>query len=207
MQGVCYVVGAGAFTTRDLNPREDDYIIAADGGYRSLFAAGLHADLLVGDLDSLGRHPDAGIPVLRYPAEKDDTDMGLAIRAGCERGYRSFMMYGAGGGRIDHFLANIQLMCRYSRMGCNMRLVDEKIDIYAITDGGLMLPRRENGTLASVFCQGDSAEGVTLNGLKYPLDNATLTYDMPLGVSNEYASDGNASVSVEKGTLIVVVEL
>ncbi len=207
MLNTCYVVGAGNFTPRGLNVREHDFVIAADGGYGSLCGIGITADLLVGDFDSINALPAGNIPTKRFPVEKDDTDIGIALREGYKLGYRSFMMYGAGGGRIDHYIANIQLLCRYSRMGCEMRLVDTECDIYALTNGTLCLPSCKKGTLVSVFCSGDSAEGVTLLRLKYPLDNAVLTCDMPLGISNEYASNDAACVTVRKGTLYIIVHI
>lgn len=207
MSGICWLVGAGAFTARELKPEQGDIVIAADGGLKSLNDAGIKADMLIGDFDSLRAPVPEDIPVLRYPVEKDDTDMGIAMQESYERGFRSFKLYGGGGGRIDHLIANIQLMCRYSRLGCRVRLVDVNSDIYTVTDGRLVLPIRKKSTLVSVFCNGDSATGVTLEGLKYPLNDATLACDRPLGVSNEYAADGTASVSVEKGTLFLMVNL
>jgi thiamine pyrophosphokinase len=53
-----------------------------------------------------------------------------------------------------------------------------------------------------VFSAGERAEGVTLKGLKYPLEDATLTCDYPLGVSNEFAG-GPAEVTVRDGTLLI----
>ena len=201
----CYLVGAGDFTARDFAPKPGDFVIAADGGYTSLAGIGVVPDLLVGDFDSLAQRP-AEVPVHVFPVEKDDTDMGLAILEGWQRGYREFALYGADGGRIDHLLANLQLLGGLSARGATPRLIGSAFDVYAVTDGALTLPPRERGTLVSVFCHGAIAEGVTLTGLKYPLLEATLTCDRPLGVSNEY-SEGVATVTVGKGTLLVFVAL
>jgi len=201
----CYLVGAGDFTTRGFAPREDDFIVAADAGYRSLEALGRKPDLLVGDFDSLAERPE-GVPVREFPAEKDDTDMGLALEEGWARGCREFVFYGADGGREDHFVANLQLLGGTSRRGARVRMVCRNYDVHAVTNGVLALPQRETGTVVSVFCHGARAEGVTLEGLKYPLDRAVLTCDRPLGVSNEYRG-GAASVTVESGTLLVFVML
>ena len=113
----CYIVGAGDFTSRGLAPAEGDLLIAADGGYDWLRQSGLTPDFLLGDLDSLGVLPSlpAKTKLLRYPVEKDDTDTALALEEGWNRGYRSFALYGCGGGRPDHFLANLQTMARYAK--------------------------------------------------------------------------------------------
>jgi len=158
---------------------------------------------VVGDFDSLGARP-AEVPTIPYPVEKDDTDMGIAIAEGWARGYRSFRMYGADGGRQDHYLANLQLLGGLSARGGEARMVSAAYDVYGLTDGTLRLPPRKRGSLVSVFCHGSRAEGVTLTGLRYPLSEATLTCDHPLGVSNEYAAQA-AAVTVVKGTLLVYV--
>ena len=68
----------------------------------------------------------------------------------------------------------------------------------------LALPPRPGGTLVSVFCQGDRAEGVTLAGLAYPLSDAALTGDFPLGVSNRRLDGQPATVAVRRGTLLIL---
>lgn len=68
----------------------------------------------------------------------------------------------------------------------------------------LALPPRPGGTLVSVFCQGDRAEGVTLAGLAYPLSDAALTGDFPLGVSNRRLDGQRATVAVRRGTLLIL---
>lgn len=201
----CYVVGAGDFTARGFTPAHGDLVIAADAGYNALSAIGVKPDLLVGDFDSLAVRP-ADVPLRVFPAEKDDTDTGLALSEGWARGYREFVLYGADGGRVDHYLANLALLGGLSRRGARAMLVGTVFDVYALTEGTLALPEREQGTVVSVFCHGEYAEGVTLKGLKYPLHLATLTCDHPLGVSNEFAEQA-ASVTVVKGTLLVFVAL
>ena len=211
----CYIVGAGDFTPRGFAPVPGDLVLAADGGYRALYSLGYMPDLLLGDFDSLGDLPlPPDLPVLRFPARKDDTDTGLALRHGLDRGYRDFALYGCAGGRVDHLLANLQSMARVSRLGATIRLAAPEYDAWALTGPApdasapgpvatLTLPDRPGGTLVSVFCHGDRAEGVTLTGLSYPLDGADLTGDFPLGVSNRRLEGQPATVSVRRGTLLI----
>lgn len=201
---VCYIVGAGEFTPRDFQPQAEDLVIAADGGLRALDQIGAKPQLLIGDLDSLGAYDlPAELPLEKHPTEKDDTDTGIALSRGYALGYRRFRLYGCGGGRVDHLLANFQSMCRWSRAGAELRLIATDYTAYALTDGTLLLPRREPRTTVSIFCHGDKAEGVTLKGLKYTLDNAVLTCDYPLGTSNEHTA-APAEISVQNGTLLIV---
>ena len=130
----CYIVGAGDFTPRGFAPVPGDLVLAADGGYRALYSLGYTPDLLLGDFDSLGDlrlPPD--LPVLRFPARKDDTDTGLALRHGLDRGFRDFALYGCAGGRVDHLLANLQSMARISRLGATIRLAAPEYDAWALT--------------------------------------------------------------------------
>ena len=202
---ICYLIGAGAFTVRGLYPKRGDFVIAADDGYSSLAAAQTRPDLLVGDFDSLKEIP-ADTPRVAFPTEKNETDMELALREGAARGYTTFHLYGASGGREDHTHANLQLIGGASRQGFTCKMVCPSYDVFAVTNGTLSLPGLASGTIVSVFCHGDRAEGVTLRGLKYPLHDAVLTPDHPLGVSNE-GTGAEAMVTVTNGTLLVYVLL
>ena len=198
-KGLCYVVGAGekagAFT-----PEKGDFVVAADGGIDFLRQIGVVPDLFVGDLDSASRQPEDCL-VMRFNTDKDKTDTALAVDEGLARGYRHFRIYGGLGGRLDHTLANIQLICDLSTRGCFAELVGDGTVLTAVTDGTLLLPFREKGTV-SVFSHTDTSEGVFLSGLKYTLENATLHNGFPLGVSNAFIGE-EASVSVRTGTLLV----
>ena len=125
-----------------------------------------------------------------------------AVKHGLSLGHRTFILYGGMGGRLDHTLANIQTLAYLSAHGAAGYLVGEGKIITAVTDGELFF-NRENKGIISVFCSGSEARGVYLKGLKYPLHDAVLTGDMPLGVSNEFTGRPS-SVSVEKGTLVVL---
>ena len=200
----CYIVGAGEFTARDFHPQKDDFVIAADGGLKALETIDVRPDLLIGDLDSLGDHPlPDGIPLEKHPVEKDDTDTGIALAQGFAMGYRSFVLYGCAGGRIDHLLANFQSMARYSKQGASVRLIAPEYDAYALTNGSMTLSPRPSGTTVSIFCHGDKAKGVTLQGLYYTLNDQILTNDYPLGVSNQH-TEKEATITVHNGTLLII---
>ncbi len=194
----CYIMGAGEFTSRGLSPARGDFVIAADGGYEHLKSIGISPDLLVGDFDSLSEPPD-GVRTMRFPPEKDDTDMGLALSEGRKRGYGVFRLYGGGGGRQDHFIANLQLLSRAAESGEDAALICADFDVYAVHNSSATF-HRPSGTLLSVFAASGAARGVTLTGVKYPLTGYTLAPDAPLGVSNVIL-DGAATVEVGDGTV------
>lgn len=202
MNGTCYIVGSGDFTKAGLERHPGDLIIAADGGYRSLSALGLTPDLLAGDFDSLGYVPD-GVPILRFPREKDDTDMGISLRYGRDKGYRRFRIYGGSGSRPDHFLANLQMLAGAARDGLDIALICPGFSVLALC-GGTVTLSRPAGTVFSVFSAGGTAAGVSIENAKYSLSDAALTDSFPLGVSNEFTG-GDVTVSVKDGTLWVFV--
>ena len=90
--GICYIVGAGDFPY-GFSPKDDDLVIAADGGYDHLKKNGIRCDLLIGDLDSISASAD-GVQTKRFPIRKDETDMHLAYLEGKARGYKEFHIYG-----------------------------------------------------------------------------------------------------------------
>ncbi len=202
---ICYIVGAMSLTP-DLRPCpvQGDYVIAADRGFDSLMAYGVRPDLAVGDFDSLGHRPNHP-NVIQLPAEKDDTDMVCALRRGIDLGYRRFILLGGVGGRLEHTLGNLQLLDWLALRQAQGFLVGEKTAATCIRDGmSIIFPPSMTGYL-SVFCNSGTAAGVDEIGLKYPLDNYTLTGDFPLGVSNQFLGR-EASVSVKQGSLLLIWE-
>jgi len=195
---ICYIVCALP-QNHTLSPAPGDLVIAADGGYAHL--NGIHADLVVGDFDSLGFVP-AGESVVRHPAEKDDTDTMLAARIGIERGYRAFVLLGGVGGRLDHTLANIQTLAFLRENGAHAALRGEEETITFLQDESLRFRAGMSG-IVSVFSFGAVAKGVYERGLAYALTDATLTDTNPLGVSNAFTGE-IAEVSVREGRLVVL---
>lgn len=200
-QRVCYIFGAGTYYGPPPAPRVEDYVIAADGGYRYAQEAGLRVDLVVGDFDSLAQPPQHE-NVLRLPPEKDDTDMLAAIHAGLEQGLLVFHIYGGTGGRLDHTLANIQCIAALAARGARGYLHDQGTVITAISDGQLSFPAGGRGTV-SVFSHSDISQGVSESGFAYSLSDATLTNRTPLGISNAF-TDRPGRISVRSGTLVVI---
>jgi len=201
-EGICYVVGAGENYGIDFKPTGKDMVIAADAGLDYLQKCGIAVNLAIGDFDTLGMiptHPN----VIALNVEKDETDMAAAVCEGIKRGYSTFHIYCGTGGRIDHTIANLQMLAWLSEGKRQGYLFDKDSIITAIKDGELAFEVVPSGYL-SVFAYGEKAEGVCLRGLKYTLENATLTTGTyALGVSNEFIGE-KSSISVGNGTLFVV---
>ncbi len=197
---VCYVVGAGECKELNIAKNPDDIVIAADAGIEHLEKAGIKADYIIGDFDSLGRKPEGGNVTVLKP-EKDITDMQAAVDKGIEIGFDNFVIYGATGGRLDHTLANIQLIASLAERGMKAEIKDGKTVIRAVCNSSVSFSEEYSGYI-SVFAHSDICSGVTVKGLKYELENAELKNNFALGVSNEFTGK-KSFVSVECGTLIL----
>ena len=179
----------------------EDLVIAADAGYLACRVRKITPDLAVGDWDSLG---DMVVDCERVdlPAEKDDTDTLAAIRIGIQRGFREFHICCGTGGRIDHTLANMQCLVFLSKQGKKGFLYDTGSVVTAVSDGEIRFAASAKGGVG-VFAADGTAQGVTIKGLKYTVENAVLTADFPVGVSNSFIGQESV-VAVKKGTLYVV---
>lgn len=201
---ICYVVGAMSLSMPLCpHPGPNDYVIAADRGFDSLMAYGVVPDLAVGDFDSLGHAPNHH-NVIQLPVEKDDTDMMAALRRGIELGYRRFVLLGGVGGRLDHTVANLQLLDWLTTQGAQGILAGEKTVATALRNSSLTFPASMTGGL-SVFCNSGTASGVSVTGAKYPLDAAELAGSFPLGVSNQFVGEP-VTISVAEGSLLLLWE-
>lgn len=198
----CFIFAAGTFFGLRERPVPGDLVIAADAGYRVCQTAGVVPDVILGDFDSM-EAPKAGERIVRLPVEKDDTDTLAAVKLGLERGCTDFYLYGGTGGkRLDHTLANLQTLLYLRRRGARGYLYDDEFVWTALENESLTVEKTVEWGLLSVFCLGDRAEGVYESGVQYPLTDAVLTAEFPLGVSNHILED-TARIRVNQGALAV----
>ena len=201
---ICYIFGAGEFVPCNITLTESDLVIAADGGYDHLLQIGLRADVVIGDFDSVTSSEiweDTVCEKVTYPPEKDDTDMMLAIKLGLSRGFGQFNIYGGLGGRLDHTVANIQALSFLAEHSAQGILHHPDYELTVIKNSSFTVAKDKTGYI-SVFSLSDTSENVTIKGLEYELEGATLTNSFPLGVSNA-ATGKKGIISVERGTLLI----
>lgn len=208
----CIIIGAGDLTVDQIDVREEDYVIAADGGYLYCKMLEIVPDLILGDFDSVGEKEAEEIAriqkqdperIVLLPVEKDETDMLAAIHAGLEEGCREFYIYAGQGGRLEHTIANIQCLKYLKECGAAGYMLDGTGMILAAENETVSFQPQMRGYL-SLFSLGDRAEGVTIRNMKYELNNAVITNSFPIGISNEFIGE-QASVTVEKGTLVIIL--
>lgn len=200
-QKTCFIVGAGSFSGMSILPKAEDLVIGADGGYCYLKKMGIEPQILLGDFDSLEMVPDHR-HLIRHSPVKDDTDMALAVAYAEKEGYERFFLYGGMGGRLDHTIANIQLLTGMARRGLEAYLIGEGSILTTIDSERICFGKEAKGVI-SVFSMGSTSSGIWERGLKYPLADAHMTCDKTLGVSNEFTGC-ESSVEVQEGTLLIM---
>ena len=164
-----------------------DFIVACDAGYRNAAKLGVRPDLIVGDFDSAPQ-PETDRETIVLPHVKDDTDTQFAARWLVEHGYEEVTLLGAlGGARIEHMFANVSTGLFLAMHGIKTILADARSEMHYLLPGKELVLERKDWMYLSVFALGAPMTGVALQGVYYPLENATLSeLDYPLGTSNEF---------------------
>lgn len=184
-------------------------VVAADGGWRLCRQLGLRTELLVGDMDTLSlseveQARTAGCEVRRYPADKDQSDLELAILAAHQMGARRLTLLGALGGQWDHCLLNLlaplSLCCE---LGVWARLLTAEAELYLLPPGNYRLSGQQ-GARASLAALSPKVEGLRLTGFLYPLEGATLARSQTRGLAN-VVRDPVARVGLSAGEILLVI--
>lgn len=230
---VCQIWGAGQYYGQESAFPDAAMVIAADGGADEAAAKGVVPDLVVGDFDSIAAahrptptDPDQGDDVnatpldppsspsrqssaatryRRLPAEKDDTDMLAAVKLGWEAGCRIFQIYGGLGKRMDHTLANLNLISMVAASGGRACLYGDRMIVTAIGRGSLSFTPWHCGdrAMVSVLSATDRSEGITERGLKYQVEGMTMTNLEVTGVSNEFLPGTPARIGLDRGIIYI----
>ena len=185
-----------------------DLVVAADCGLERAIALGIQPDIVVGDLDSASRHSvdlarHNGSEIDARAPEKDHTDFELALQRALEEDASEIAVIGGGGGRPDHWLANLSLIASIARAGIS---ISAQIDGWSIDAVVAAIPYSEDsrpGELVSLLPIGGDTQGVTTEGLAYPLSEEDLKWTASRGVSN-VSIGGRVRVEVKAGTLLVM---
>ena len=153
-------------------------VIAVDGGLEFADRAGIAITHLVGDFDTIdGKILEKyiyreDICVHRFVPEKDytDTDIAvkLALRLFAEEGKAEKVLHilGGTGSRLDHVLANLQMLKNVMEAGVQGILVDKNNQIQMIQ--GACCLKREGifGKYMSLIPATMDMSGITLEGFK-----------------------------------------
>ncbi len=185
----------------------DALIIAADGGARLAAACDLRPALIVGDMDSLspGELDDwraQNVTIQQHPPAKDETDLELTLLAAVARGVTWMRIIGGVGDRLDQTLANLYLLLLADLAGRDVRLVSGRQTVWLLASGAHTLRGRPGDTISLLPLE-PGTDGITTEGLAFPLRDEALQFGPARGVSNVLEGE-SARVRLAAGRLIVV---
>lgn len=191
---------AGAFLPNDA------IVIAADSGYAHAQTLGRRVDLLVGDFDSIeaSQLADAeanGVTIARYPADKDASDLELALNHAYLLRPTSIVIAGSAGGRFDHVLGNVAVMASPAYADARVTGLFDSALVTVIHDSAAL--SGEPGMTVTLLPLFGDAVGVCTSGLRYALQAETLAAGSSRGVSNEFVH-AHAVVSLARGSLVAI---
>ena len=194
-------------TAHRLRNASVDWLIAVDGGADHCRALGLVPNLIVGDLDSLTpetltHFSQAGVPLECHPAQKDETDLELALLSAVRQGAEYIILAGALGGRLDMTLANVLLLTRPQLRHVRIELWEQQRKTWLLRPPGGEAHGQPGDTLSLIPLQGD-AEGLTTEGLAYPLNDETLFFGQARGLSNVF-TESLARIQIRAGVLLAI---
>ena len=184
--------------------REDDFIIAADGGTRHAIELGRTPNIIIGDLDSLPVNLEPStlnIELMQFPADKNETDLELAIQHALTLNPQEIIIIGALGGRLDQTLGNIALISNLQPATCNLKLNDGLEEVFFCHDHAEV--NGAAGDIVSLIPWQGEVTGILTHGLKWVLQNETLYPHKTRGISNEMTGD-TATIKIKSGLLLVV---
>ena len=186
--------------------QKDDYLIAADAGASHLLKMGLIPDKVVGDFDSipvedLQTMETAGVGFIRYPQDKNNTDLELAIDFALSEGYRNILVVAALGGRLDMTLSNISLLTRKDLLDIDILLDDGNEEVMFVVEKSIL--NGKPGDLVSLFPWGGSVQGVITRGLRWTLNDECLHPSTTRSISNEMV-ESTAEISIHSGLLLCI---
>lgn len=190
-----------------INNQKYDYIICADGGANHAYKMNITPNYIIGDLDSINKetidfYKKQNVLFEEFPSKKNETDSELCIFLSKSLNANKIDLFGTLGGRIDHTLANINLLYYIREQEIIPRIISEKEEIYIATNECVKIKGKEKDIISIIPIKGD-AKGVTLENLEYPLNNYDMNYSTPLGISNIMLSE-ECKIAVKKGSLLII---
>lgn len=205
----CVIVGGAGINEYDrvcaaLHP--DDVFVFCDCGLKHMDALGVKPDLIVGDFDS-HVNPQLDVETIVLPRAKDDTDTVFATKEMMKRGFEDFLFIGVIGDRLDHTLANVSILLMLDTAGKQAKAIDDfsEMEIVSAKAGhpGTACVDEAYSYFSLLNITGE-AEGITIRGAKFPLENGRIDCDYQYAVSNEVLPGQTAEVTITKGRVLLI---
>lgn len=186
-----------------------ELIVAADGGARHALALGLKVNHLVGDMDSVSKDDlehvsRGGGKIARYPIEKDQTDLEIAVSLAVDEGAKEIHIVAAGGGRFDHWIGNALITAHPDYSAADIWAYSGDHRVTAINPGRVRTITTTAERTLSIFPLGANVGGVSLQGVHWPLENRELKLGSTYTISNRTTGD-SVTVSVQTGSILLAL--
>ena len=203
------IIGGGAAPSKELLEEEIqscDYIICADRGGEYIRSIDKLPDLLIGDFDSLNNNVleyylSSGVAIEQFPSKKDYTDTELCLQRALQLNPDEIVFLACTGSRLDHVLGNIGLLKELLDKNIKGYIKDDNNTIFLIKDDTKI--NGYPGKLVSFQAFSEKVKGLTIEGVRYPLNKFTLSSWSTYTVSNVFLSD-SVRISFDSGILMII---
>lgn len=187
---------------------KDSIWVGVDRGVLTLLSKGILPTIAFGDFDSVTEEELQYIKekissVNIYQSEKDEPDLELALDWAKNKQPESIRIFGATGGRLDHFLGNMQLLLEAAQHNLNIEIIDKQNILFAKLPGSYKISKMKERKYISFLPISNPIENLTLEGFKYPLKNRSIPQNSTLCISNELIVE-HGNFSFTKGILLVI---
>ncbi|WP_268913037.1 thiamine diphosphokinase [Lentilactobacillus sp. SPB1-3] len=183
--------------------------IGIDRGNLHLINLGIDPIVAIGDFDSLKPNElklvkDHVADIRQSIPEKDDTDTQLGLKVAFEElGADELVVYGATGGRIDHFLANLWMVLepRFNKYADRIKMIDRQNSISFFLPGKYTIEKENDKKYLAFVCL-TPMNSLTLYDEKYQLNDYHVTQPTSWA-SNEFVGP-HASFEFDSGVMCVI---
>ena len=202
----CVIIGGADISDYEwvLESVEDEcFVIYCDSGLKHMKNLGLEPDLIVGDFDSYKGSIPKGVKTITLPVKKDDTDTVYAIKEGIRLGYKSFILLGVTGGRLDHTLVNVSALAYLYSRNLKGIITDDYSVMEIVPFEGAVVEKSYE--YFSLICLSEKARGVVIENALFPLEGGDIDFEYQYGISNKVKEGCDfARVFVREGRLLLI---
>lgn len=174
--------------------------VGIDHGAVCAMEQGIPLCCAIGDFDSVTKQErarmEAYTTIETLPAHKDETDTEIAILYAMEHKYEEIILFGGIGGRLDHTLANLNLIIHRN---LPITLMDEHHECKVLTQGRYVVEKRFR--YLSFIALEPSC--ISEENVLYPLDKRSITPADIYPISNEILTK-DAIITIHSGRVLMI---
>ena len=197
------------FVLQMLKEIQPEYVIGVDRGLEFLYRNQVMPTHIVGDFDSVRTEvvefyqKETQVPIRKFKPEKDASDTEIALHLAIELGVEKVWIFGGTGSRLDHVMANIQILKIAQDHGVKAYLQDANNRI-SLAEKEVKLCKEDSfGDYFSIFPFGGVVEDISIEGTKYSLSHYRLCPNSSMCVSNEM-QENEVRIAFPTGTIILM---